>query len=301
MHLQLLWKCVIVLLQILQLLPSTYAFQTRVPGSVLATRWSPVSALDDSDELLYKDVKSTGERGMKGFYRRPSKAIEQGGGFFIPGLEGERVRLLSAFALLVALLVNRVGVTEVSSRVLTSEAVGAFVVFILFSQGLSKLFEPEAVIEVSSSSYLVLLQSSSTACVSIARAIVQTSEDVNYVLALRTSDLTVTAPPPPSSSSSASLVLAEFAPVGSPPLSAELCGRISSQARPLVGKVIPANQLLEAAQRLPSPFPSSVSWFAVLGTPNDDVVWIVGSAAAKGDGDLKSSLSWLTELVAFPF
>ena len=42
--------------------------------------------------------------GMKGFYRRPSKAIEQGGGFFIPGLEGERIRIVTALALLVALL-----------------------------------------------------------------------------------------------------------------------------------------------------------------------------------------------------
>ncbi len=41
---------------------------------------------------------------MKGFYRRPSKAIEQGGGFFIPGLEGERIRIVTALALLVALL-----------------------------------------------------------------------------------------------------------------------------------------------------------------------------------------------------
>ena len=41
---------------------------------------------------------------MKGFYRRPSKAIEQGGGFFIPGLEGERIRIVTALALLVAIL-----------------------------------------------------------------------------------------------------------------------------------------------------------------------------------------------------
>ena len=27
---------------------------------------------------------------MKGYYVRPSRAIEKGGGFFVPGLEGDR-------------------------------------------------------------------------------------------------------------------------------------------------------------------------------------------------------------------
>jgi hypothetical protein len=87
---------------IFSLLPTALAF--RSPSLRPTVRSSLTQATDDSDELLYKDVKSSGERGMKGFYRRPSKAIEQGGGFFVPGLEGERVRLLTAFALLVALL-----------------------------------------------------------------------------------------------------------------------------------------------------------------------------------------------------
>ena len=91
---------------LLSTLPTALAFRSNSLRPVAhTTAASPLAqAADDSDELLYKDVKSTGERGMKGFYRRPSKAIEQGGGFFVPGLEGERVRLLTAFALLIALL-----------------------------------------------------------------------------------------------------------------------------------------------------------------------------------------------------
>lgn len=95
----------IMLMLSLSLSPTALAFRSPLRPIVHFSAASPLAqAADDSDELLYKDVKSTGERGMKGFYRRPSKAIEQGGGFFVPGLEGERVRLLTAFALLVALL-----------------------------------------------------------------------------------------------------------------------------------------------------------------------------------------------------
>lgn len=255
---------------------------------------SPLAqAADDSDELLYKDVKSTGERGMKGFYRRPSKAIEQGGGFFVPGLEGERVRLLTAFALLVALLVNRVGLTEVSFRVQTSETVGALVVFLLFAQGISKLLQPEAVIEVSGTSFLALLQASSPSSVSVARAIVQTNEDVGYVLAVRDST---------SLSSSASAVLSEFGPVGSSSISLELESRITSLLRPFVGQVLSPVQM---QAKLPTalPLPSALTWLAVIDSPCEaDTIWLVGSTAAGeiGEKDLKSNLQWISSLIAFP-
>eukprot|EP00961_Rhodomonas_salina_P162138 2184106-Rhodomonas_salina.2 len=36
--------------------------------------------------------------GRKGFYVRPSKAVELGGGFFVPGLEGPKLRSASLFA-----------------------------------------------------------------------------------------------------------------------------------------------------------------------------------------------------------
>ena len=54
-----------------------------------------VRAGSDGDDKV--DMK--GLPGMKGYYRRPSRAIEKGGGFFVPGLEGERIRLLTAVAL----------------------------------------------------------------------------------------------------------------------------------------------------------------------------------------------------------
>lgn len=51
------------------------------------------------------DDKEIGKQ-AKGFYRRPSAAIERGGGFFIPGLEGDRVRIAGGAGLLVLVALN---------------------------------------------------------------------------------------------------------------------------------------------------------------------------------------------------
>ena len=52
--------------------------------------------------LFLADEKDLdGIRGLRGYYRRPSRAIEKGGGFFVPGLEDEKIRVLSASLLLV--------------------------------------------------------------------------------------------------------------------------------------------------------------------------------------------------------
>ena len=64
------------------------------------------------------------EEAKKGFYVRPSAAVERGGGFFIPGLEGYKLRLAVALLLSAGLLLNRVlspgepGVSQLVSEVL---------------------------------------------------------------------------------------------------------------------------------------------------------------------------------------
>ena len=44
----------------------------------------------------------------KGYYARPSAAVEQGGSFYVPGLEGSNLRLSAAALLSVGLVLNRV-------------------------------------------------------------------------------------------------------------------------------------------------------------------------------------------------
>ena len=90
----------------------------------------------------------SGERGMKGYYRRPSRAIEQGGGFFVPGLEGEKIRYISAGAILIALAVTTTaGNTNGDSvfddlQLLCTQGVGVLMILLLFIQGIPESLIP---------------------------------------------------------------------------------------------------------------------------------------------------------------
>ena len=81
-------------------------------------------------------VDMQGRPGMKGYYRRPSRAIEKGGGFFVPGLEGERIRLITAVALVLMFAVNRAGQVSAmqSPSQIVSEVTGLVMALILFLQ-----------------------------------------------------------------------------------------------------------------------------------------------------------------------
>ncbi|KAL1527128.1 hypothetical protein AB1Y20_015810 [Prymnesium parvum] len=60
-----------------------------------------------------------------GYYARPSAAFEQGGGFFVPGLEGKRLRLAAAALLAAGLALNRaLSPAEPAASQLGSEALG---------------------------------------------------------------------------------------------------------------------------------------------------------------------------------
>lgn len=80
--------------------------------------------------------------GRKGFYVRPSKAVELGGGFYVPGLEGTRLRMaLSAFAIAM-LLVNRAilpGFVPQQSQNI-SEVITAATTLMLLGQALYETF-----------------------------------------------------------------------------------------------------------------------------------------------------------------
>lgn len=57
-------------------------------------------------EILSASKGPQSTTGLKGMYRRPSKAIEQGGGFYVPGLEGPRLRFLTSVILILAVYIN---------------------------------------------------------------------------------------------------------------------------------------------------------------------------------------------------
>lgn len=95
-------------------------------------------------------------RSMKGYYVRPSRAIEKGGGFFVPGLEGDRylehskrrfflkyncifyycyrIRIISALSLLILCAINAYG-AQVTGSLTISVLTGVFATLVLFFQG----------------------------------------------------------------------------------------------------------------------------------------------------------------------
>ena len=73
----------------------------------------------------------------KGVYARPSAAIEKGSGFFVPGLEGPKVRLAVGLILLALVAVNFVGS---SSGGVTDTAAAAAASANLFSEALAAIF-----------------------------------------------------------------------------------------------------------------------------------------------------------------
>lgn len=69
----------------------------------------------------------------KGVYSRPSAAIERGSGFFIPGLEGPRVRLVFGLIVLLLIVLNHVLLSSSLPTVAFSEGLaGVYAILLLF-------------------------------------------------------------------------------------------------------------------------------------------------------------------------
>mmetsp|Transcript_26211 Transcript_26211/g.26456 ORF Transcript_26211/g.26456 Transcript_26211/m.26456 type:complete len:286 (-) Transcript_26211:58-915(-) len=127
-------------------------------------------------------------KGMKGYYVRPSKAIEKGGGFYIPGLEDERLRITAIAGLMVMFAVNRAGYQEESAQLFLSELTGVSMAVFLLLQSISS-FDADKSSSVTSQ-YLSILQSDESSKYNIkvlettVRSILRTSESVNYIAVL---------------------------------------------------------------------------------------------------------------------
>lgn len=157
------------------------------------------SSLNNKDDAY--DMESI--RGMKGYYRRPSRAIEKGGGFYVPGLEGEKIRVVSASVIFLLFAINRLGQqpSTVTTQQLISECMGVSVTILLFLQGLSTFLPQKSVkdalaSQINTLSYISILQSNFDSCQSmqsksvesIARSIIQTCVGTNRVIVISNSN-----------------------------------------------------------------------------------------------------------------
>lgn len=157
------------------------------------------------DENVDKDLVPVGPPGMKGFYIRPSRAIEKGGGFFVPGLEGDRIRIISSVFLLALCIINASGMDK--ENLTFSQAVsiltGGAASLLLFTQGiaplLSQLFTtPDTKSSASRRGELVALSTSSSlmnaayasSLRDISRAVAATCYGLKFIAAFEPSQAT---------------------------------------------------------------------------------------------------------------
>jgi hypothetical protein len=77
-------------------------------GSFCNSHAFAYGSLSLSNHHRHKTPTQLYGKDSKGVYARPSAAIERGSGFFIPGLEGPRVRLLFGLTVLILTAVNHV-------------------------------------------------------------------------------------------------------------------------------------------------------------------------------------------------
>lgn len=274
--------------------------------NVQSRRWPRVhlSAVDDDDK---QDMK--GLPGMKGYYRRPSRAIEKGGGFFVPGLEGERIRILTSIALFAMFSLNRAGQVMQTLPQIISEVTGLIMAFVLFLQGVAELFPSRQVpIELMkntdgdlSTTYLVtrqILDDTSRENVEyIARSILQTCSGLAYVVALNESGD----------------VMVEVGPVGQgattmTPQEGSLLASIAQQTttdgidkESFISTVVTAANTETAREEvLAACMPSAVRGVA-LRRGYAGTTWLVASTIDDSGLALRDQIKWIDSLVQSPF
>lgn len=144
------------------------------------------------------DIKKS-TRGMKGYYTRPSRAIEKGGGFFVPNLEGNRIRYLSSVVLILLTSVNHIASNtnqNVDQKLITSEFVAIIMAIYLFLQGFLDFIQSSQIqSRGNQQSGLLLLQDASIQdslltnhSKNIVKAFVECINDIQYICHITTSD-----------------------------------------------------------------------------------------------------------------
>lgn len=242
-------------------------------------------------------------RGMKGFYVRPSRAIEKGGGFFVPGLEGGRIRVVSAILLVFLNVVNNAGVSSLSTAETVSQSVGIAATAILLLQGISEVFATEmqqmasTSVRRQSNDFLAVIQSSNRTedgkavanIDAVARSIIKTCGSINYILVLRQSE-----------------VVYEIGPVANRPTmssSSRLIDELDLDSDSLIITSIDRFKQSEAqlVNVMGASFPPTTAFVGCLHTGGTyGLSWII-AAAADGDtasSPLASNRQWIEALIS---
>jgi hypothetical protein len=244
--------------------------------------------------------------GMKGYYRRPSRAIEKGGGFFVPGLEGERIRLLTAVALFAMFSLNRAGQLVQTFPQVVSEVTGLVMALVLLLQGIAELFPgdqvpaelAEADYGTLPSTYLVTRQSSSEKgkkmVEEVARSILQSCSGLTYAVALDGNG-EIVAEVGPVSGDAATMTSAE----------GKLLATVAQQTttdgldkKSFISTLLAADG--NGGGEFMACIPSSVRSVA-LRKGYADTTWLIASTADDSGSALKEQMRWIDSLAQAPF
>lgn len=244
---------------------------------------------------------------MKGYYRRPSRAIEKGGGFYVPGLEGEKIRIITSGALVLMYIANRAGQTAASLPQVVSELTGISVALLLFAQGAADVFglgggvgatgsgaEAEAGEIALSATYLSVLQNNfgqdgragkGPVVEAVARSLVQTSEDALYIAAL----------------AGDGHVLFELGPVRGTPMSAALGREILGALAPFPRGMLALMPLEALQQRMSDKLtflPQTTRSVGVIAA-GEGMVWVLACGAAPEEVTPETR-KWMQGLLGAP-
>ena len=91
----------------LSVLPPTACLAVNSPPRAGQARFALMMCDGSRETAEEAALRRGGGRGTKGLYVRPSKALEVGGGFYVPGLEGYRLRVAIVGLVFTLLTLNR--------------------------------------------------------------------------------------------------------------------------------------------------------------------------------------------------
>lgn len=228
------------------------------------------------------------EPGMKGYYRRPSRAIEKGGGFFIPGLEDEKIRIVAVAILFAMLTLNSVGSPYFTFQLAVSDAITVVTSLLLLVISVSPIIQND--LEASNQPlYISKIQSSvnndNDVLEITARGLLNTCEGVNYVLIVTKEQ-----------------ILLEFGPLGkkvaSWPSVLSMIKEIENKQRiDEAGHEPSSYKVLETSTLKSSEILSEDTQSVLVVKANSGLIWVVGAATGV---QLEAAQSWIVSLSSVP-
>lgn len=127
---------------------TSLGFSNHRPLALLVRQSSPaISQAKQQTRLFAKE-----EKRAKGVYARPSAAVERGSGFFVPGLEGPKVRLLFGLVLLGLTGVNHLLAAASASLWSLEETIAIIYSVLVLFQAAIEFGKEELIVEGNSSS-----------------------------------------------------------------------------------------------------------------------------------------------------